>query len=83
MKLAKNPTFHAKTKHIEGKYHFIRERVLEGEISVKYINTLDNPADMFTKQLTRAMFEQHREFIGVISKASTLALTSGVSLLST
>lgn len=34
VKLAKNPIYHAKTKHIKRKYHFIRERVLEGEISV-------------------------------------------------
>lgn len=62
----KNSIFHAKTKHIEGKYHFIRERVLEGEISVNYIPTQDL-ADMFTKQLARPKFEQHHAFIGVTS----------------
>jgi hypothetical protein len=48
LKLAKIPQFHAKTKYIEGKHHFVRERVLEGEIQLKYVNTDDNPADLLT-----------------------------------
>lgn len=32
VKLSHNPMFHAKTKHIERKHHFVREQVLEGEI---------------------------------------------------
>lgn len=67
IKLAKNPVFHAKTKHIEGKHHFVRERVLEGEIQLRYINTNENPADMFTKAMLKAKFQQHRQSIGIRS----------------
>ena len=67
LKLAKNPQFHAKTKHIEGKHHFVRERVLEGEIQLKYVNTDDNPANLLTKPLPKHKFEKHRHFIGLRS----------------
>jgi hypothetical protein len=51
IQLAKNPVFHARTKHIEVHYHFIREKVLAGEIDLIYVNTLDQVADIFTKVL--------------------------------
>ena len=37
--LAKIPVFHARTKHIEVHYHFIRERVLFGEVELTYVST--------------------------------------------
>jgi hypothetical protein len=45
--LASNPVFHARTKHIAVDYHFIREKVLNGDILVKFISTLDQVADIF------------------------------------
>lgn len=63
--LAKNPIFHARTKHVELHHHFIRERVLEGEISLNYIPTAEQPADILTKALPRWKFEKHRDFIGL------------------
>jgi hypothetical protein len=39
MKLAKNPIFHAHSKHIKIHHHFIRERVSEEEVGLSYINT--------------------------------------------
>lgn len=67
IKLARNPVFHAKTKHIESKHHFIRERVLEKEILLKYVLTNENPTNMFTKPLCRNRFELHRASIGIRS----------------
>ena len=37
--LARNPVFHVRTKHIEVHYHFIRERVLAGDVDLQHINT--------------------------------------------
>ena len=52
-----NPTHYAKTKHIHIRYHFIRERIEEGDIIVKYINTNDMLADALTKSLTKNKFD--------------------------
>jgi len=49
--------FHARTKHIEVHYHFIREKVLAGEIDLIYVSTEDRVADIFTKVLGA---EKHR-----------------------
>jgi len=50
--LAKNATFHSRTKHIDIKYHFIRSLLEDGLFTLQKINTRDNPADMFTKVVT-------------------------------
>jgi hypothetical protein len=51
IQLAKNPVFHARTKHIEVHYHFVRERVLSGEVELQYVPTDRQTADIFTKPL--------------------------------
>ncbi|KAH9783016.1 hypothetical protein KPL71_009155 [Citrus sinensis] len=47
--LAKNQTYHARTKHIDVKYHYVREIIESGEVLLKKIDTKDNPSDMLTK----------------------------------
>ncbi|KAF3642236.1 Polygalacturonase [Capsicum annuum] len=49
--LTKDQMYLERTKHIDIKYHFIRESIIEGKVSAQKINTTDNPADMFTKSL--------------------------------
>ncbi|MCO5559088.1 hypothetical protein L7F22_012680 [Adiantum nelumboides] len=55
--VARNPVFHACTKHIEVHYHYVRERLSAGEISLAYVPTQYNLADLFTKALSRETFE--------------------------
>ena len=52
VKLAKNPVYHKKTKHIGIRYHFVRGLVADGTINLKNISGAKNPADMFTKCVT-------------------------------
>ncbi|CAK1358438.1 unnamed protein product [Cercospora beticola] len=68
IKLSKNPEFHARTKHIELRHHFLREQVQDGAIQIKRVNTKDNLADMFTKALPRATFESILTRLRLISK---------------
>ncbi|KAM1471212.1 hypothetical protein ACFXTN_038164 [Malus domestica] len=60
IRLAKNPVFHARTKHVEVHYHFIREKVLQKEIEMRQINTDEQVADLFTKGLSTSKFEKFR-----------------------
>jgi hypothetical protein len=63
--LSKDNKFHAHTKHIDIRYHFIREAVEDGKLAVAYIPTEDNPADVFTKALPKAKFRQFVELLGL------------------
>ncbi|KAL3697894.1 hypothetical protein R1sor_011970 [Riccia sorocarpa] len=67
LKSSKNPIFHARTKHIEVHFHFVREKIIDGTIEAKYIPSGLQLADIFTKALGRAKFLEFRELIGLKS----------------
>jgi hypothetical protein len=66
IQLCKNPVFHDRSKHIETRFHFIRECVDDGKINVEYIGTEDQLADILTKALGRIQFQNLRERIGIV-----------------
>jgi histone deacetylase 1/2 len=49
--LSVNPIFHARTRHIEIDFHFVRERVADNRLDIKFISSKDQLADGFTKPL--------------------------------
>jgi hypothetical protein len=49
--LSKNPDSHRRTKHIDVRYHLLREHVEKGTVIVQYISTKEMPADVLTKGL--------------------------------
>ena len=65
--LAKNnkyQLYHARTKHIDLRYHFICEAVEDGKINVKYIQTDENVSDIFTKALPKPRFQCLAKLLG-------------------
>ena len=66
VKLSENPVFHDKLKHIEIKYHYIRDMVQRGAVKLQYVVTDEQIADVLTKPLARVKFEYFREKIGVL-----------------
>ena len=63
--LARNPIFHAKTKHIQVKYQFIRDVLGSKKIELVKVHTNDNPADFLTKGLPAERFAHFRQMMGV------------------
>jgi hypothetical protein len=63
--VAKNPVLHSKTKHIEVRYHFLKENVEKGKIAFIHVSTHDQLADIFTKPLDQATFTRLQGDLGV------------------
>jgi hypothetical protein len=59
--LMKNPIAHQRTKHIDARHHFIRDVIEDGDVTIKWISGKDNIADMFTKALPKANFDEFKE----------------------
>ncbi|XBI71622.1 hypothetical protein VPH35_065793 [Triticum aestivum] len=69
--LSKNPVFHDRSKHIELRYHFIRQCVEDGSIDVQYVRTGDQLADFLTKALGRTQFQEMRDRVGIVKYKPT------------
>jgi uncharacterized protein (DUF1919 family) len=60
IKLATNPVYHKRSKHIDIKYHWIRERIEEKDlVKIKYVKSSENTADMMTKALVGELHVRH------------------------
>ena len=64
--IAKNPTSHSRTKHIDIKYHFVREALQDGTIELVYCPTEKMVSDILTKPLSRGRFEELKSQMGLM-----------------
>jgi len=63
--LASNPAQEKRIKHIDLRYHYIREVIRQKQIELLFIEGAENPADLFTKNLGRIKFLKFREQLGL------------------
>ncbi|TPX48626.1 DNA-directed DNA polymerase [Chytriomyces confervae] len=69
-----NDVFSHRSKHINVRYHYIRELVNTKQVTITYIKTADQPADLLTKPLGRDAFSKHRSKFGMCSWTSVKIL---------
>ena len=65
--LAKNLTFHARTKHIDVQYHFVRDMVEDGRVKLQKVETTVNVADALTKLVSTEKFRWCSDSMGLIA----------------
>ena len=69
--ITKNIVQHSRTKHIEIRHHFIRDHVLKNDISIEFVDSLNQIADIFTKPLNEAQFVKIRRELGMLDDNDT------------
>ena len=70
VKVSENHVFHDRSKHIEIKYHYIRDMVQRKAVHVQYLPTHEKIADIFTKPLAKTKFEYFHERLGLVENSS-------------
>lgn len=66
--LSSNPLNHSRTKHVDVRYHFLREHISKGVFTPKWIPTHQNVADLLTKSLARSSFQVHRTGLSLVPR---------------
>jgi hypothetical protein len=66
IKLSENPVFHDRSKHIEIRFHFIRDYVQKGIVKLQYVPTSEQVADILMKALMKGKFVFFRDKLGVV-----------------
>lgn len=68
IKLVKNPIFHRRSKHIEVRFHFVRECYQKKLLNIEHVPSNDQVADILTKPIPRVQYERLRKLLGVFEK---------------
>ena len=68
IKLSKNPVMHGRTKHIDVRFHFLRDLTKDGTVELEYCSSQEQLADLMTKPLKLDTFHKLRQSLGVCSE---------------
>jgi hypothetical protein len=66
IRMADNPIEHSRTKHIDIRYHFLRDHQQRGDIEIAYVSTHNQLADIFTKPLDKNTFSKLRNELNIL-----------------
>jgi hypothetical protein len=66
IKLIKNPVYHKRSKHVEVRHFFVREKVADGVLNVEHVSGTEQLADILTKPLPRATFVNLRDMLNIV-----------------
>ncbi|WVZ70893.1 hypothetical protein U9M48_019522 [Paspalum notatum var. saurae] len=81
IEFAKNPVFHNRSKHIDIKFHFIRDCVERKQVILEQVGTDQQLADLFTKPLGKNNFEKMKNQVGMVMIfKGTYVVTSGMNI---
>jgi hypothetical protein len=58
--MAENATVTVRTKHVDARYYFVREYAESGFLKIVFVNSKDNKADMFTKNVSSELYDKHK-----------------------
>jgi len=70
IELAKNPVNHERSKHIDVRFHFIREQVKKESVKLVHVASQDQVVDIFTKPLPKELFDKYKKMIGMMDGRS-------------
>ena len=70
IKLSRNPVLHGRSKHIDVRFHFLRELTKDGIIELIHCSTKEQLSDIMTKPLKLETFEKLRDKLGMCSLTS-------------
>jgi hypothetical protein len=68
IKMTENHVVHDKSKHIEIRFHYIRDMMQRGVVKLQYIGIDEQVADVWTKSLSRVKFKYCRDKLGIVPK---------------
>lgn len=67
--MSQNASTGVRTRHVDTRYHFIRENVEDGIVKVEFVRSVDNDSDIFTKNVNHEIYEKHvKKFLGSIEE---------------
>lgn len=66
IKLSKNSVFHGRSKHIDIKFHFLRDLVKDGVVELSYCNSQEQVADIMTKPIKLDQYLKLRKMMGMV-----------------